>query len=156
MEDGYPGGDGLPSGMRITAHLCESQGSRADISPGQLVPDGHVASQCTDPSIRATGSCWSERGPQGWVLLGGALSGSREPRRKVSEQDVAPVVFERGGRTERPGSSYLTMLQSGSIRTMVGSSTYRNSKSCWILALSTCTVTFMSSTSSEDVVLQMM
>lgn len=54
------------------------------------------------------------------------------------------------------GSSYLTMLQSGSIRTMVGSSTYRKSRSCGILALSTCTVTFISSTSSEDVVLQTM
>lgn len=54
------------------------------------------------------------------------------------------------------GSAYLTMLQSGSIRTMVGSSTYRKSRSCGILALSTCTVTFVSSTSSEDVVLQTM
>lgn len=54
------------------------------------------------------------------------------------------------------GSSYLTMLQSGSIRTMVGSSTYWKNRSWRILALSTCTVTFISITSSEDVVLQTM
>ena len=67
-----------------------------------------------------------------------------------------PLAFERRGSTGRVGSSYLMMLQSGSIRTMVGSSTYWKNRSWRILALSTCTVTFISITSSEDVVLQTM
>lgn len=42
------------------------------------------------------------------------------------------------------------------MRTMVGSSTYWKTRSWRILALSTCTVTFISRTSSEDVVLHTM
>lgn len=66
------------------------------------------------------------------------------------------LAFESRGRKVRLGMAYLTMLHSGSIRTMVGSSMYWKTRSWWILALSTCTVTSIASTSSEDVVLQTM
>lgn len=64
----------------------------------------------------------------------------------------------------RLGSAYLMMLHSGSIRTMVGSSLYSKNRSRWILALSTCTITFIFSSAAsaaaaaaaQDVVLQTM
>lgn len=76
---------------------------------------------------------------------------SPQSRTRSSELSLA---FEIREREVRLGSAYLTMLHSGSIRMMVGSSIYWKTRSWWILALSTCTVTSIASTSSEDVVLQ--
>lgn len=147
---------GSPAGCELLPICVRVRG--VGLTP---LPDGYPQMRMWSPNAPIlTLALQAPAGPSAAPRAGPcseALSGEGGSHsRKVSEQDLAPVVSENGGRKEWLGSSYLTMLQSGSIRTMVGSSTYRNSRSCWILALSTCTVTFMSSTSSEDVVLQMM
>lgn len=126
-------------------------------------PSGLLVCPAILKSAPRAGSCsecfwWKEAAPPGRSDLGGALNHHPQfisPHSRTGPQN-SPGFGGSRREAQGQGRPYLMMLHSGSIRTMVGSSTYWKNRSWWILALSTCTITFISSTSSEDVVLHTM